>query len=995
MSRADRLDVDDAVAALRVRFCSTLKEIYARYNPEKLDDVDAMVDRLLQPAIDASGAKIVTKRRGGRGRGKGKGGKGGRGHKHTLHVGKPVVEVVQEVEANWERLLASVCEKYGVTDQEADFAEPESAQADLATVADPSGQHVDEDSSESQDAPVIESIRCFHAAVIEKNAQQEKQAAALLATICRLTQHDNERTQAVQQSALKMLLHTESEEEAKVPAGSIDVDGEAAEDWEVEDWETNADADIGHGSVGKEDGGHDGDGKVEELDTKLLRRIRSSCPSSAVVDVETASGRLIEAMMTMRSLDSQGQEKKLRKLEKLALPVYADQTSTCSYMTCCVVQNVADSAQTACTPAVVEESQRHNHHQHKQKEWQAKKQSESALLRQQLTLYAHQLRPLAKNRILINIHDGNKDEDGARTKVRQLKEKWAEIKSHLKTLVKGSEFERATRMCSDWLGKHEDEMNALSASGEGATVHVGMELRANIMLQLAEWHVKWVESGTGEITLEADAVPHVIGKKGGNLTRLQIACAVHATVSNKRWRSAKDGAKSQRGSKSHKAKRPQAKSASSSEGLAAVGSISAGKHMEAYSTLYKIYKAVGHHRGATGVCEGAATFFEGPTADNTKSSSDRKCCGWWSLLTEKAEAALSKEVSKSLKNRSKKSKEKGRDNTEKKALEKAQELMEDDESKWRKRLKHSKQNLQQELSDAHGASSQSYGIKEWALVFGEWSNEEEDYDKKGVGEESEEECSEGSAGDVPQCAAAPPAASNSGFVHDDWQLAAFEVVDRGDSLLVTAPTSAGKTEVSLRAARKVLLESDDGCAIFVVPTKALVTQMYAELLSRFQKHYKYAGRVLAGMFTGSQQLDVGICQLLVTVPQCLQMVLEATNTRTSLENHSSHSASKGKAPGTASSSVLDLVSIRSRLRCVLLDEVHQIGEQNGNVWEAVLTLLPQSVQFVALSATLGRPEHFLAWLQSFRASPVSYLLMTKAGRLLRKRNVYRVRLVHF
>jgi hypothetical protein len=175
------------------------------------------------------------------------------------------------------------------------------------------------------------------------------------------------------------------------------------------------------------------------------------------------------------------------------------------------------------------------------------------------------------------------------------------------------------------------------------------------------------------------------------------------------------------------------------------------------------------------------------------------------------------------------------------------------------------------------------------------------------------------------------------FEPDGWQRKVLDEIDARRSLLVVAPTSAGKTFISFYAMKQVLESNDDDVLVYVAPTKALVNQIAAEVQARFSKSFKYAGKSVWGIHTRDYRINNPTgCQILVTVPHILQIML----------------LSPTHANGWS-----------KRVKRIIFDEVHCIGQaEDGIVWEQLLLLAPCPI--IALSATIGNPKEFNEWLLS-------------------------------
>ncbi|KAL0478301.1 hypothetical protein AKO1_008520 [Acrasis kona] len=177
-----------------------------------------------------------------------------------------------------------------------------------------------------------------------------------------------------------------------------------------------------------------------------------------------------------------------------------------------------------------------------------------------------------------------------------------------------------------------------------------------------------------------------------------------------------------------------------------------------------------------------------------------------------------------------------------------------------------------------------------------------------------------------------------GFKPDDWQIKLIEMVRRRNSVLVAAPTSSGKTFIAFYVIERILRESSDGVVVFVLPNNALANQVYAEVYSKYNKNYNPDGLAhMLGMFTADDQINMLSCQVLITNPACLEILMLSPNS----------------------------TKWKNRMRYVIFDEVHTIREKgSGQTIENCIKMI--TCPFIALSATIANPQHFVNWVQSLK-----------------------------
>ncbi|MCU1423723.1 MAG: helicase [Microbacteriaceae bacterium] len=163
---------------------------------------------------------------------------------------------------------------------------------------------------------------------------------------------------------------------------------------------------------------------------------------------------------------------------------------------------------------------------------------------------------------------------------------------------------------------------------------------------------------------------------------------------------------------------------------------------------------------------------------------------------------------------------------------------------------------------------------------------------------------------------------------DPFQHEACTVLEQGKSVLVAAPTGAGKTVIAEFAIFQAMQRSK-AKVFYTAPMKALSNQKFQELVAEY-------GAESVGLLTGDTNVNSG-ARIVVMTTEVLRNMLYAGS---------------------------DLLS---NLAYVVMDEVHYLADRfRGAVWEEVIIHLPQSVRMVSLSATVSNAEEFGDWLQAVR-----------------------------
>lgn len=165
-----------------------------------------------------------------------------------------------------------------------------------------------------------------------------------------------------------------------------------------------------------------------------------------------------------------------------------------------------------------------------------------------------------------------------------------------------------------------------------------------------------------------------------------------------------------------------------------------------------------------------------------------------------------------------------------------------------------------------------------------------------------------------------------GLELDRFQEEAIAAINRDTSVIVTAPTGAGKTVIAEYAVEKCL--QTNSRVIYTAPIKALSNQKYRDF------HAEYGDKI--GIVTGDVVLN--------PYAQVLLMTTEIFR-----------------------NTIFDDIERLQDVSYVIFDEIHYINDiERGTVWEESLIFAPQHIKFVCLSATIPNINPFAEWMQSVR-----------------------------
>ncbi len=175
------------------------------------------------------------------------------------------------------------------------------------------------------------------------------------------------------------------------------------------------------------------------------------------------------------------------------------------------------------------------------------------------------------------------------------------------------------------------------------------------------------------------------------------------------------------------------------------------------------------------------------------------------------------------------------------------------------------------------------------------------------------------------------------IAYDPFQKKALEAIDREVSLIVAAPTGAGKTLIAEYAIEKAIERNEN--AIYTAPIKALSNQKYRDFRDRFGEEH-------VGILTGDVSLN----------PQASILIMTTEIYRNTLFENPAR---------------------LEKTSWVIFDEVHYLDDaERGTVWEEAIMFSPPQVKLLCLSATVPNIHELEDWIRLVHKRPIEVIVET-------------------
>lgn len=165
---------------------------------------------------------------------------------------------------------------------------------------------------------------------------------------------------------------------------------------------------------------------------------------------------------------------------------------------------------------------------------------------------------------------------------------------------------------------------------------------------------------------------------------------------------------------------------------------------------------------------------------------------------------------------------------------------------------------------------------------------------------------------------------------DPFQKEAISWIEKEHSVLVSAPTGAGKTLIAESAIDQAVSRNE--AVIYTAPIKALSNQKYRDFRAR------YHDRV--GILTGDVSIN----------PDAPILIMTTEIYRNSL---------------------FEMAPRIGQVGWVIFDEIHYLDDpERGTVWEESILFTPPQIRILALSATIPNVAELATWIRSIHERPI-------------------------